>query len=220
MRAHTRGESDEDRSQLKNGTHAGGLVPTCTVQDHNAASRVHARRDLGNHSRPCNRHMPDEFKYAIRHYRETDAAALRALIAELQDSLTPIDDSLPRGAAMAPAYFAQTIESCRQRAGSIFVADMDGAVIGYVAVLTRVPFTSADTPAGEYAFVTDLAVGAPWRQRGIGTKLLSAAEAAARDNGAREMRLLVLVGNPAIDLYRRAGLYDYSITMRKRFDAS
>ena len=65
--------------------------------------------------------------------------------------------------------------------------------------------------------MTDLGVTEAWRRRGIGTELLAAAENAARGNGAKEFRLDVLVGNPAIDLYRQNGWTDYAVTMRKRF---
>jgi ribosomal protein S18 acetylase RimI-like enzyme len=162
--------------------------------------------------------MNEASHYQIRPFRDVDADAVLQLIAELQDAVTPLDESLPRGADMAPRYYAQTMEACRQEAGAIFVAEIDGDVVGFVVVLTRVPFTSADGPSGEYAFITDLAVSAPWRHQGIGARLLSTAEDAARRNGAREIRLEVLVGNPALDLYRRVGLRDYAVTMRKRFN--
>jgi len=161
--------------------------------------------------------MTDAFHYTIRAFDTDDAVAVQRLIAELQDSLSPLDESLPPGAQMASAYYAQTMERCREQAGAIFVADAGGEVVGFVVVLTRVPFASADAPPGEFAFVTDLAVTEAWRRRGIGTELLAAAENAARSNGARELRLDVLVGNPAIDLYRQNGLTEYLVTMRKRF---
>ena len=90
--------------------------------------------------------MTDAFHYTIRAFDTADAVAVRRLIAELQDSLSPLDESLPRGAQMASAYYAQTMERCREQAGTIFVADAGGEVVGFVVVLTRGPFASADAP--------------------------------------------------------------------------
>jgi hypothetical protein len=47
---------------------------------------------------------------------------------------------------------------------------------------------------------------------------MAAAEDSARGAQAVEFRTLVLHGNPAVKLYRRAGMMDYSLTLRKRLD--
>ena len=137
----------------------------------------------------------------------------------LQDSLRGIDLTLPTGDAMAPAYFAQTIEACRKHDGTILVAYDGGNVIGFATVLARVPFESADSPPGDFAYLMDLVVNESYRQGGIGGDLLAAAEEVARAAGATEFRTPVLHGNRAINLYRRAGMADYSITLRKRLVA-
>jgi ribosomal protein S18 acetylase RimI-like enzyme len=61
-------------------------------------------------------------------------------------------------------------------------------------------------------------VHAPYRGQGIGSLLMAAAEDSARGAQAVEFRTLVLHGNPAVKLYRRAGMMDYSLTLRKRLD--
>jgi ribosomal protein S18 acetylase RimI-like enzyme len=63
-------------------------------------------------------------------------------------------------------------------------------------------------------------VHAPYRGRGIGSLLMAAAEDAARASRASEFRTLVLHGNPAVNLYRRSGMADYSLTLRKRLDGA
>jgi ribosomal protein S18 acetylase RimI-like enzyme len=103
--------------------------------------------------------------------------------------------------------------------GRILLAEVGGAIVGFATVLTCVPFESPDSPLGYYAYLMDLAVRTPFRGRGVGSALMVAAEDAARSGGASEFRTLVLHGNRAVNLYRRCGLADYSLTLRKRLDA-
>jgi GNAT superfamily N-acetyltransferase len=156
--------------------------------------------------------------FAVRAYRDSDAASVRALIVELQDSLREIDPNLPPGEVMASAYLTHTFDQCRAHEGSIFVAEAEGVVVGYGTVLARVPFEGLDSPSGDFAYLMDLVVHAPWRQRGVGGALLEATENAARAAGATELRTLVLHRNRAANLYRRAGMTDYSVTLVKRLD--
>jgi GNAT superfamily N-acetyltransferase len=60
--------------------------------------------------------------------------------------------------------------------------------------------------AGLFAWLDDLFVLAPHRRRGIGTQLVSAALARARERGASEVRLAAAMGDAGlVALYRRAG---------------
>lgn len=156
----------------------------------------------------------------VRPYRDDDADVLRELIAEQQDFLRGIDPELPRGETMAAAYLEHTFESCRTQDGRVLVAEMDGRVVGFATVLNRVPFDAPDSPSGHVAYLMDIAVHAPFRARGVGAALMTAAEDAARSGGAPELRVLVLHGNRAVNLYRRSGMTDYALTLRKRLDTS
>lgn len=119
---------------------------------------------------------------------------------------------------MADVYLAYTMEHCRMHDGRILLAEVEGAVVGFATVLNRLPFESPDSPAGYFAYLMDLGVNAAFRGRGIGSALMAAAEDAARFGGALEFRTLVLHGNRAVNLYRRCGMTDYSLTLRKRLD--
>ena len=119
---------------------------------------------------------------------------------------------------MSAAYLEHTFEMCRTHDGRILLAEVDGAIVGFATILTRFPFDSPDSPPGHFAYLMDLAVHAPYRGHRVGTLLMAAAEDAARAAGALEFRTLVLHGNPAVNLYRRAGMTDYSLTLRKRLD--
>jgi GNAT superfamily N-acetyltransferase len=74
--------------------------------------------------------------------------------------------------------------------------------VGFVAVLSREPFTELDEPPGFYALVTDLVVLEAYRGRGTGRRLLKSAEDFVRGTGATELRIGVLARNgPARALY-------------------
>jgi GNAT superfamily N-acetyltransferase len=153
----------------------------------------------------------------IREFRADDAAAIRGCIVELQDFERQIDDRLRPGEAMASEYLRHILGRCREHAGTILVAEHGGAIVGFAAILARVPFESLDDPPGEYALVSDLAVLEVFRGRGIGTGLLSEAEQYATAAGATELRISVLSANEtAVQLYRRAGFIPYSETLAKR----
>ena len=102
-------------------------------------------------------------------------------------------------AFLAVSWPMRPVTDCTPRwvetAGHVFVAEHDGAVVGFMAVLPREPFTELDSPPGTYALVSDLVVLSPYRWRGIGTNLLRRAEAFAREADARALRIGVLGAN-------------------------
>lgn len=143
---------------------------------------------------------------AIRPFRERDVDALERCIAEMQEAERAIDARLRPGAAMARAYGEQLRARCAAPRGAILVAEVDGEVVGFVAVQTRVPYEGLDDPPGEYALVSDLVVLSDYRRRGMGRSLLGAAESHARAHGAPELQIEVLAANAvARGLYWQLG---------------
>jgi ribosomal protein S18 acetylase RimI-like enzyme len=84
----------------------------------------------------------------------------------------------------------------------ILVAEMDGAVAGYVMIGTRLAI-----PANRHVGrIRAVAVDPRWRRRGLGRALLEAAEREAVRRGYRKLMLTVLGCNqPAIALYTSLG---------------
>ncbi|MEZ5559986.1 MAG: GNAT family N-acetyltransferase [Pseudomonadales bacterium] len=81
------------------------------------------------------------------------------------------------------------------------VACVGDFVTGYVGVLLR--------RGSDIARVYTIAVDPDWRGRGIGNRLLAAAEQRAAAAGRQRMRLEVRLDNaPAINQYHRAGYLD------------
>ncbi len=155
----------------------------------------------------------------IRNYRSDDAEVVRQCVVELQDFERTIDPRLRTGEAMADAYCQQMHDRCRRAEGRIFVAEREGAVVGFVTVFAREPFTELDEPPGTFAFIGALFVLAPHRKRGIGRALVAHAEAFARSMGARELRLGVLRANAsARRLYLAADFLPHLEILTKRWE--
>jgi len=153
---------------------------------------------------------------SIRKYRESDEAACRACIVELQDSERQIDARLRRGEEMADAYLRDMHARCRDYAGTILVAEANGVVAGLAMVLAHVPFESLDERPGSRAVVAELVVREGFRRRGIGAALLHEAERYAAEAGATELRISVLSGNHAArHLYAQWGFTSYLETLSK-----
>jgi ribosomal protein S18 acetylase RimI-like enzyme len=149
-----------------------------------------------------------------------DRAAVRACFVELQDFERQLEPGMPPGEQIADAYLALIEQRCREFAGVVLVAEHAGAVIGFVALWRRFRSTEPDDDPREHGFVSDLVVSAAQRRRGIGRSLLRAAEARAREAGARVLRLAVKAGNSgARSLYAEEGFASIEILLEKQLES-
>ena len=129
----------------------------------------------------------------IRDYEPAgDADAVRACIVELQEYERAMEPSLPPGDAMADAYHRTILERCAKHAGRIFVAEIDGRVVGFAAVLGRVDPGAPDEEQVPHAYVSDLVVLPACRGRGLGRQLLERGEAFPRSPGVGVFQIGVL----------------------------
>ena len=74
----------------------------------------------------------------IRQYDGTDYSALRTCIVELQAWENSFEPGLPAPEEMADPYLAEVFATCERYSGAIFLADDNGAVVGFVCVLAKV----------------------------------------------------------------------------------
>ena len=74
----------------------------------------------------------------IRDYAEADEAALIGLVRQLQAHEMQYYDRMLPPEDIAGWYVDTLKDDCRQHAGHIRMACIDGRVVGYCAILTRV----------------------------------------------------------------------------------
>jgi ribosomal protein S18 acetylase RimI-like enzyme len=127
---------------------------------------------------------PGEAETAIREARIADLARLEEL-----EAATFASDQLKR---------RNLSGLIRSPSAGVLVASQHGAIIGYAVVLTR----RGSRAARLYSLSVEPKLGG----RGIGSRLLAAAEEAAALRGAERLRLEVRADNAAaIGLYERRG---------------
>jgi ribosomal protein S18 acetylase RimI-like enzyme len=157
----------------------------------------------------------------VRDYdRDADFDGVRACLIELQEFERRIDRRKPTGDEIANAYISDALSQCAECHGRILVADEGGNVAGYATILAKVRSDSLDDGDLEYAYLADLVVRAAYRGRGIGRELMARAEAYARDEGAKWLRVCVLAENEhARRLYSASGFSELYVDFEKDLTA-
>ena len=141
--------------------------------------------------------MSDAF--TIRRARPADAAALVGLAEAV--SAEPEGWLVAEGAWRTVGEERRYLRTLgRYPHAAVFVADVEGSVVARLS-LARDPH-----PASAHVADLGLMVAGGHRRRGMGTALLDAAVAWAREAGVRKLELHVFPHNePALALYERFG---------------
>jgi len=105
--------------------------------------------------------------------------------------------------AMLEASFDGLLDFAFHQSHALLVAEEEGVRVGFILMLDTLPDEVTRMPQG---FVAYMAVEPSSRGRGIGSRLLAAAEDEARRRGLPYMGLMVTEDNAAARaLYERAG---------------
>jgi GNAT superfamily N-acetyltransferase len=152
--------------------------------------------------------------------REFDSAidfyAVRNCVVELQDYERRIDSRMPSGDDIADACIQDMLDRCEESSGTILVAVADNVVCGYACILAKVNSDAIYDGNIEYGLIVDLVVLDGFRSKGIGRKLIDAAELYARSKGVRWLRLCVMSENSkARRLYEACGFSELYIDLEK-----
>ncbi len=108
-----------------------------------------------------------------------------------------------RNESMLEASFEGLLDFVFEQSHVFYVAQLDGRPVGFVLMLDSLPDEVTRMPQG---FIAYMAVEPSARRCGIGTRLLAAAEEAARLRGLPYLGLMVTEENEAARaLYERAG---------------
>jgi ribosomal protein S18 acetylase RimI-like enzyme len=146
-----------------------------------------------------------------------DHEAVRSCAIELQDFERELDPRMPPGEQIADRYLDLMFRRCTEYDGVVLVSEADGVVTGFVSVWTRYRSLEPEDDPAEHGYVSDLVVSANHRGCGTGRALLRAAEARARQAGARSLRVSVKAGNTiASSLYSAEGFENSAIYLEKR----
>lgn len=153
----------------------------------------------------------------IRPYRsDTDGEQFRACVIELQDFEREIDPRMPPGEEIVDDYIVGMLFRCRMCDGQVLVADNNGELAGYVTILNRVQSDDLDDGNLEFGLIADLLVRKDYRGKGLGQKLLAAAESFAKQHGVQWLRISVMSENAtARKLYAASGFSEIYLELEK-----
>jgi ribosomal protein S18 acetylase RimI-like enzyme len=153
----------------------------------------------------------------IRPYAPGDAEQITSCIEELQDYERALEPHRVEGRTIARRYLEEVLTSCQEKQGTILVAVADGLTsIGFVCLWLEHEQETYLSTLTDYAYISDIVVRAPYRQRGIGQVLLAHAETSARQLHAQTLRMNVLAANTAArHSYHRAGFRAYELSLLK-----
>jgi len=148
---------------------------------------------------------------------DTDRAALRACVIELQDFEAGLYERLPPGSQVVDNCVDHMLEQCVKCDGKVMVAEINGEVGGFVTVLCEVKSEEPDDGDLMYGLISDLAVLEKYRSRGIGRQLIEAAESHACSRNVEWLRIGVLAGNGVAErIYKSLGFSAWYIESEKR----
>jgi len=152
----------------------------------------------------------------IRRFRPEDAAEVTGCIVQLQNYERLIDERVLPGEAVEAWYLDHLLKVSAEQDGTLFVAEVDGRVVGFAAVQRQVTNDDVDESEYDFALISDLGVNESHRGQGIGRALIAACEAFARGRDVRWLRIAVLGRNGlARGLYERCGFEDRQVVLEK-----
>lgn len=160
-------------------------------------------------------------RLVIRDYRPSDRAHLARCLDAMQDHMVSLDPwhRLVRTSDHSAKFLPIFLRRVRKDHGFILVSEADGVPSG-IAVAWTHRVTGADRTVElptRSGFVGLLSVLPPWRNRGIGTKLLRESERRFLEAGCDQITLGVLPYNrKAFRLYEREGFEARAMFLGKR----
>src|SRR3989344_1181829 len=158
----------------------------------------------------------------IREYKSEDREAVEKCIFELQEEenkLNPDYWTTPEEAT--PKYLAYLLPKIEKKEGRLYVAEVDGAVKGFIAVVVNNDTYEDNGPCiklRKSLYVTDLIILKSDQKRGIGWELLKVVEEYGRKIGIEYIGLHVSKGNSALEFYLKNDYLERHISMDKKLN--
>ncbi len=137
--------------------------------------------------------------FEIREARKQEVAAVSALWQEMMQYHRERDPRFRFQPAAVKEFEQHFLSTLRSRDATIFVAEAQGEIIGYVLgeMHSRKPLY----PIGKYGFISDLAVRECHRRQGIGSALVDRLLEWFSRKGATAIELFVAEANPVSESF-------------------
>jgi len=160
----------------------------------------------------------DLTRIRIRTYEPRDRADVIAAEADLQEYERKLHDTrIPGDEAAEPTFrLLESLISANE--GELFVAEEDGAFVGYAAGFVLRDENPAETEDSNVCgYINDVYVVPHRRGRGIASLLLRAVENFLQAKGMARLRINTLVLNESAKrAYAKNGFEPYEVMMEKR----
>jgi GNAT superfamily N-acetyltransferase len=145
-----------------------------------------------------------------------DREAMLAFIMGLQHFEHGFEPNRRLDPPVAEAYLAKLLDDVTKQPGRIFIAEDDGAAIGWAVVHEMDDDIYVVEAERRTVYISELYLVERARGTGAGRALIAACEEWARGQGVGVMLIGVLAGNRrAAAVYEKAGFGSYSRMLRK-----
>jgi ribosomal protein S18 acetylase RimI-like enzyme len=160
----------------------------------------------------------DLSRILIRTYEPRDRADVIAAEADLQEYERKLHDTRIPGDVAAEPTFRLLENLISANEGELFVAEEDGAFVGYAAGFVLRDENPAETEDSNVCgYINDVYVVPHRRGRGIASLLLRAVEKFLHAKGMTRLRINTLVDNESAKrAYVKHGFEPYEVMMEKR----
>ena len=155
----------------------------------------------------------------INSYSDSDHDSIIAGISDLQEVERSMSDTRLPGSEVAEKYFDYLQKELAEKHGAIFVARIEGSIIGFIACMVEHDDTPAETPESTtYGYISDAYVAPEYRGKGVFGELNQKAEEyLSRFPEVKLIRISVLANNEnAIKAYERSGYKTEDVRLSKR----
>jgi ribosomal protein S18 acetylase RimI-like enzyme len=160
-------------------------------------------------------------RFDLRSATDTDINAivgLNAVVQRMHADLYPRDFKSSVDAAQARAFFAALLGGAGQEVG---VAELDGALVGYIWFEVRARPETPFTFARRLIYIHHLSVLPEVHRRGIASALLGLAQRRAAMEGIVDIALDAWLANlGARRFFKASGFRAYNVLMRKRLNGA
>jgi GNAT superfamily N-acetyltransferase len=145
-----------------------------------------------------------------------DEDAALAFILGSQHYERAIEPDRRIDSTVAGEHFAVLMKRVAETGGRVFVAEANGAAVGWAALTIEEGPVFVVSDQRRYGYIAELFVADGTRGLGVGRALIAACESEARRLGLGHIKIGLLTNNRrAAEIYARAGYAPYTSELRK-----